>query len=222
MAKGTCSFPDCGNVLDAAGLCRSHYSQKRLGKPLAPLRKYVKGATCDFPGCGRPRMGQGLCNTHYLQQYRGKPLTEIKPRPRKQTVKRVCEFPDCGRPYKARGLCSQHSRQSFRGELKPIRVKDGPARIITAEGYVKVWAPDHPNAQSRGWIFEHVKVMSDLLGRPLLPGENAHHKNGCKDDNRLSNLELWARSQPSGQRAKDLLVWAREIVARYGPEEDKL
>lgn len=93
---------------------------------------------------------------------------------------------------------------------------------MTADGYVKIWAPDHPNAQGRGWIREHIKVMSEVLGRPLLPGETPHHKNGVRSDNRPENLELWVRSQPSGQRATDLLAWAREIVARYEPIEDKL
>lgn len=49
-----------------------------------------------------------------------------------------------------------------------------------------------------------------------------HHRNGNKADNRIENLELWATKQPKGQRALDLLAWAREIVARYEPIEDAL
>ena len=62
------------------------------------------------------------------------------------------------------------------------------AKIST--GYIMVWAPDHPNAHSRGTILEHRKVMADHLKRPLKRSEVVHHKNGIKTDNRIENLEL--------------------------------
>lgn len=57
--------------------------------------------------------------------------------------------------------------------------------------------------------------MSAHLGRPLQPEETVHHKNGDRMDNRLSNLELWSKSQPSGQRVEDKLKWAHELIASY-------
>jgi hypothetical protein len=76
--------------------------------------------------------------------------------------------------------------------------------------------PDHPNAYRNGIVQEHTVVMSQLLGRPLLPRENVHHKNGVKTDNRPENLELWLSHQPKGARVNDLVEWAREILAQYG------
>lgn len=57
--------------------------------------------------------------------------------------------------------------------------------------------------------------MERKLGRALFPGENVHHVNGVRDDNRPENLEVWVVSQPSGQRPEDLVAWAKEILSRY-------
>jgi len=59
-------------------------------------------------------------------------------------------------------------------------------------------------------IFEHRLVMERLLGRPLQPFENVHHKNGQRADNRPANLELWVVPQPYGQRPEDLVEWVVE------------
>lgn len=88
-------------------------------------------------------------------------------------------------------------------------------RIVSGGGYVEIFRPEHPNARANGRIFEHVAVMSEMLGRSLLPHENVHHINGIRDDNRPENLELWSTSQPPGQRVEDKIAWALEILATY-------
>jgi hypothetical protein len=37
------------------------------------------------------------------------------------------------------------------------------------------------------YVFGHIVVMEQLLGRYLLPDENVHHLNGVKDDKRRNN-----------------------------------
>lgn len=77
----------------------------------------------------------------------------------------------------------------------PPRIKKG--------GYVKVHDRHHHRADKAGFVFEHIKVMEQTLGREMLPNEYVHHKNGINNDNRPENLELWVTGQPFGQRVND-------------------
>jgi hypothetical protein len=98
-------------------------------------------------------------------------------------------------------------------------------RNVTKRGYVEAWvAPDDPFACMRKlptcYVFEHRLVMARMLGRPLTDNESVHHRDGNRQNNDPTNLELWSRYQPSGQRVRDKLEWAREIIALYGDLPD--
>lgn len=142
----------------------------------------------------------------------------MPPRPTREG----CAFNLCDRTHYAKGYCNPHWRQARRGStLKPLGQRRAMARAATAgfrrvkRGYIIV-------PRNSTWAYEHRVVMEGLIGRPLRAGEQVHHINGVKTDNRPENLELWATSQPYGQRACDLLAWAREIIDTYEPIADRL
>lgn len=134
-----------------------------------------------------------------------------------------CAVEGCTRNAKTKEYCDAHYRRIMRNghpgaaEIKPKAGNGKGSSRYTYNGYVFIRLPGgHPNAYSNGVVMEHTVVMAEMLGRPLAKGENVHHKNGVKSDNRPENLELWVVHQPKGQRVGELLAWANEIVDRYG------
>jgi len=90
-------------------------------------------------------------------------------------------------------------------------------RIKDANGYVLITCRCHPNATKQGYVREHVYVMSRYLNRKLEKGEEVHHKNGIKDDNKLENLELWRSNHPSGQRVSDMVEFCYDYLKVHAP-----
>ena len=216
-----CSVSSCERAVYARGLCRAHHARTFTPgglRPGIPLRDRRPGARCSVEGCNRGHYARGLCSGHYQRfKHHGDPRVHI---PLETGAHGDCSADGCDRPADRRGLCSGHYRRLLRdgdtGEpLRHIVRQNGPRRVYR-DGYAWVHAPEHPNANKAGWISEHRLVMSRMLGRPLLPGEMVHHRNGRKDDNREENLELWLRGHPNSQRVDDLVAWAREIIERYG------
>lgn len=97
--------------------------------------------------------------------------------------------------WASRFLCSHSCTGRWRkGEKrKNLREKHSGwkgGRKKTLGGYILVYAPDHPYAQSHGYILEHRLVVETSLGRHLHPKEVVHHIDGDKTNNKLENLKL--------------------------------
>jgi len=59
------------------------------------------------------------------------------------------------------------------------------------DGYVWIKMPEHPRANSLGYVREHLVVAEKMLGRPLTEEERVHHKNRIRNDNRPENLQVF-------------------------------
>jgi hypothetical protein len=172
-------------------------------------------ASCGIADCGRKVKARNLCELHYDRMIRRGHPPEGGPKRGYPGVPSggVCNVDGCERDAATAGLCGMHyARVRWSGETGEAAPRIGNTRSITSQGYVSVSDPRRKGKR----IKEHRLVMEQHLGRELLPHENVHHVNGVRDDNRLENLELWSKSQPSGQRVAEKVAWAREILALYG------
>lgn len=126
----------------------------------------------------------------------------------------------CDEPIHARRLCrncyrkihyEEHERD--RRGAKKHTLAPLLSKRIDESGYVRIKIGTGKG--SKDWVKEHRYVMEQYLGRKLEKFENVHHKNGNKQDNSLSNLELWITKQPKGQRPEDLVKYAQWILKTY-------
>jgi predicted nucleic acid-binding Zn ribbon protein len=107
---------------------------------------------------------------------------------RRRRDRRACERCDAEFEVKrssAQRFCSRKCALTGAGMNPGGRAAAVPVGTTrpTTNGYVTI-KTDH------GWAAQHRQVLADHIGRPLLPTETVHHKDGNRANNTIDNLEL--------------------------------
>lgn len=149
------------------------------------------GFKCSRFGCNRwakPEYG-GECETCYAGEH--------------------CRAPNCRRPCVSKGFCPAHRHRLRKGMdlSKPLKAhgeREGTLSAADPQGYLRIKIGGE-------WLSHHRYVMSQKLGRELLPSETVHHRNGNRHDNRIENLELRRGNHGPGQTVNDLVEYLVEF-----------
>jgi HNH endonuclease len=157
------------------------------------MNKTKTCASCSKAIVGRPL--NKFCSNRCYWNSRWAPIKK------RNTI--VCKT--CGKKFLRRRASSQYCSYSCSG-----LARRGSKGYINMSGY-RVIKIDGKS------VMEHRHVMEQILGRPLLPNESVHHKNGHRSDNKPANLELWARKHRSGQRVSDKVKDAIAYLRIHNP-----
>lgn len=172
---------------------------------------------CAVPTCDKPRASRGWCQGHYLRwKVHGdvdadRPLGVKRPQGSIQCSVEN-ETGRCANSARARGWCQGHyQRWKKNGTPGAVALRRPQYRSVMSNGYVRVWCPGHPMANSDGYALEHRKVAYDV-GLAVASGDHVHHINGNKRDNRPENLEV----KRAGDHHRDHIAEAGFVVNQYG------
>ena len=94
--------------------------------------------------------------------------------------KKKCKY--CGRLI---WLDSTRCRHCARFDRKKKKIR------VDKSGYIQIYSPKNPNADHRGYVYEHRLVVEKKIGRYLKKEEAVHHIDGDKSNNQIENLMLF-------------------------------
>lgn len=143
------------------------------GKRAAPTR------LCSRDDCDAVHFGHGLCRKHYLRAY-------IQPNPKQSARAVTLQCQNCGQPF----LCPSFRKDVAKFCSRLCACRFNMTGKIIKKGYRKVLDKSHPRADSKGYVFEHIVVAEQMLGRPVLRGEEIHHRDENPLNNAPDNLEV--------------------------------
>lgn len=146
---------------------------------------------CSKCGKWKIRVHKGICQScynHLRRKNKQLQAPKIKCQCSDECKEIVPSININGKPMKY--ALGHYQKGELNGMWKGGRYKSGDYWVLS--GYY-----NHPNADPRGCILEHVLMMSKHLGRPLNKDEIVHHiipvKEGGTND--ISNLKITSRGK---------------------------
>ena len=128
---------------------------------------------------------------------------EIKVSPSQEERKKCCSY-----------KCDKIRRRGFYAGKNNPAYKGG--KVLDKTGYVRMRGKARNECR-----YEHQVIMEKFLGRPLKQGEEVHHINGVKDDNRLENLFVLDKKDHS-RKHFELFILVQKQEAIIKMLQDKL
>ena len=117
---------------------------------------------------------------------------ECNKKHKKKNTHFICQY--CGEIGYSNKMRKFH--QSCFGEYRSEKYS-GPnspnwegGRFLHSDGYWRVYCRDHPRADTRHYVLEHILIMEEKMSRYLKNDESVHHENLIKTDNRIENMRL--------------------------------
>lgn len=223
-----CSIPGCDRnpTRLRAGMCPMHDDRRKRGVDLyAPARKKRGTAAifCTIDGCKKPVIARDLCSMHYSRLKTGLDMHRPFGHQKKSPIR--CSVNGCSRDAKTVGICSTHYARKRSGIDLTIPIREakrpfGRGKWLVTGGYVVCIVPKGTigaKGQRSNQMLEHRYVMQKHLGRPLLPKETIHHRDGNRHNNTLNNLELKSGKHGAGINIIDGISASLGWIERYEP-----
>lgn len=191
-------------------------------------QKPRKGDHVDCRVCGKNfyrqpayiKQGRFLCSRVCNKAWQSRNQTE-----------KIC--PVCGTSFVVRPsetfiqTCSRDCQVKARTKRATGRMHNGRPVLMTSDGYLSVYEPDHPSANRHsGRVLEHRLIVEQQIGRYLTRDETINHIDHVRSNNAPENLEILSPSDHSRetgeftrrQRAATLAE-LEAYRAKFGPLE---
>lgn len=87
---------------------------------------------------------------------------------------------------------------------------------VWRKGYIYLYLPNHPSSRKippdYGYVREHQVVMEEHIGRQMVSGEQIHHIDGDKSNNKLENLVLCANTRDHLEIHNQMEIFVEKLI----------